>query len=413
MWPIALIYAAAASTLLAYLQQKSTQSTKLRKIVMFDPSISPVRYEEIIASSGCQLVRSLPLANSALVEFPEIQALEAIEAQEGVTHIEDDFDVYALSSPLPESGTQDQLPWGISRINGPSAWSNSTGEGVRVALLDTGIDVHHPDLKDNIEQAIDATGRGLAVDTNGHGTHVAGIIAAAKNGFGVVGVAPDAQLISIKVLGNMGRGQISAVIAGLEWCVNNHIRIANLSLGTTSSSKALETAVTKAAAAGLIMVAAAGNSGPQGQVAYPARYPQVIAVGATDEKDRLASFSSRGREVDFVAPGYNILSTTKGGSYKRMSGTSMAAPHITGTIALILSVAPNLSATTVKRLLTENAEKLSHLRPVDQGAGLVNAAKALEAALATSRVRTKGEEKEEEEASPREKPYVHKPARFW
>ena len=179
-------------------------------------------------------------------------------------------------------------------------------------------------------------------DDNGHGSHVAGTVGAVDqadgdNEIGVIGVAPSANLYGIKVLNRSGRGYTSDIIEGMDWAVGNGMDVINMSLGTSSFVQAYADATDRVLRAGVIMVCSAGNSGPaDNTVGYPAAFEGVIAVAATDSSDVVASFSSRGPEVDVAAPGVSIYSTSKSGGYATMSGTSMAAPHVTGTVALML-----------------------------------------------------------------------------
>lgn len=175
-------------------------------------------------------------------------------------------------------------------------------------------------------------------DDNGHGTHVAGIIAAADNSVGVVGTAPKAWLYAVKVLDRQGSGFVSDIIDGLQWSIANGMQVVNMSFGTSTDVPSLHEAISAAYKAGLVLVAAAGNSGPQDDtVLYPAKYEEVIAVSATDDADSLADWSSRGPEVELAAPGVNIYSTFRGGAYLALSGTSMASPHVAGAAALIIA----------------------------------------------------------------------------
>ena len=167
------------------------------------------------------------------------------------------------------------------------------------------------------------------------GTHVAGIVAAIDNEIGVIGVGPKIDLYAVKVLDRRGSGNLSDVIEGLEWAISNGIQVVNMSLGTASNVLSFQEAVQRVNAAGIVQVAAAGNN--YGAVIYPAAYSEVIAVSATDNTDTIASWSSRGPEIDLAAPGANIYSTYKGSTYKTLSGTSMAAPHVAGTAALVLT----------------------------------------------------------------------------
>ena len=210
-------------------------------------------------------------------------------------------------------------------------------------------------------------------DDQGHGTHVAGTIAAARDGKGVVGVAPLASLYAVKVLDADGNGNFSDVIAGIEWAAKNKMDVANMSLGSDEGNESLRLAVVAAEKAGVVIVAAAGNSSG-GPVSFPGTYPQTIAVAASDKTDKFAFFSSKGAEVDLIAPGADINSTKMDGGYEENSGTSMAAPHVAGLAALaIASGARGLAQ--VKRALEAASAPLKDLKPEEQGKGLPDAAK--------------------------------------
>ncbi|GAW30603.1 S8 family serine peptidase [Carboxydocella sp. JDF658] len=251
---------------------------------------------------------------------------------------------------------EQQVPWGVSVIKGSKGATQSgiRGEGVRVGILDTGIDLNHPDLR--VAGGITFVGNSFQ-DDNGHGTHVAGIIAAQDNDQGVVGVAPGVELFAIKALNSAGNGWYSDIAAGLEWAVKNKLDIINLSLGGNQDNALLRAAVKKAANAGILLVAAAGNSGNEegsgDTVLFPAKYPEVIAVAAIDRQWQRAAFSSTGPQVELAAPGVEILSTNLWGGYRTMSGTSMATPHITGLAALLKSALPQLTAPELRRRLGE------------------------------------------------------------
>jgi subtilisin len=346
-----------------------------RKIIIFSPEVSQEEGCRTISAHGGRVVRDLPLINGVVAEFsPEGETLEALAKHPHVEVLEDDGVVETCGLPCPASLAREDIPWGVERIGAPVAWRRTRGEGVKIAILDTGVDASHPDLKPNIKQRVNLKFPGYpAGDGNGHGTHVAGIIAAAYNNLGVIGVAPQAEIYAIKILDRWGRGYISDIIAGLEWAVKNKMYIVNMSLGSRTQSLALKRAVEVALREGILLVASAGNGGKEGEVLYPARYPGVIAVTATTKQDTLAEFSSRGPEVTVAAPGENILSTYPGGRYQVMSGTSMAAPHVSGVLALIFAANPKLKATEARAILEKTARKLSHLSPEEQGAGLVYA----------------------------------------
>ncbi len=246
---------------------------------------------------------------------------------------------FSWSKPVRAMARRGEITWGIARVDAPAAWDYTEGAGVRVAVIDTGIDTTHPDLQGKVDGGYNAiTGSqapGSYVDDNGHGTHVAGIIAAIRDGKGVVGVAPKARLYAVKVLDADGTGSLSDVIKGIIWAADNGMQVANMSLGSPQGSAAMEEALRYAEARGVVVVAAAGNSGAS--VGYPGAYPETIAVSASDWNDQLASFSSRGPQVKFIAPGVDIVSTYLGGGYLSLSGTSMATPFVTGMAALAVS----------------------------------------------------------------------------
>lgn len=245
--------------------------------------------------------------------------------------------------PMPERVSaleiiEEYPQYGMSLMRVPPYWARSQGEGVRVGIIDTGCDLDHPEFAGRIVASQDSTGKGTADDGHGHGTHVAGIVAAARDGRGVVGAAPKADLVIAKVLADDGSGTDDQVAAGVRWCVQQGCDIINMSLGGPTPDESLYQAIKAAVAAGVVVVCAAGNSGPgEDTVAYPAHFPESIAVAAVDDRATRARFSSTGREVDCCAPGVEVISTYKGGSYLRMSGTSMAAPHVAGALALYIA----------------------------------------------------------------------------
>lgn len=233
----------------------------------------------------------------------------------------------------------DKADWGHDLLGVPRLWRLSLGKGVKVAVLDSGCDCDHPDLKGAVRVWLDATNSASGPRDNcGHGTFCCGIIGARKNETGVVGVAPECELLSIKVLGDDGSGSIDQVVRGMELALENKADIISLSLGTPTAHSELERVCRKAVAQGTIVVASAGNSGPSlDTVLYPACYDIVISVGAIDISKQIARFSSRGKRVDIVAPGVRVYSCYPGGRYAYLSGTSMAAPYVSGILALYLS----------------------------------------------------------------------------
>jgi subtilisin family serine protease len=230
------------------------------------------------------------------------------------------------------------VDWGLAAYSVPAQWTTTRGAGIRVAVLDTGIEADHPDLADAIDDCRDFSASRLGSrDRQGHGTHVAGTIAARANGTGVIGVAPECRLLVGKVLGDDGSGTSESVAAGIDWAVAQRADILSLSLGSPTPSEAIRAAIERAVAAGRFVICAAGNEGRDDAINYPARWPTTISVGAVDRDGRVARFSSRGAELDICAPGQDVLSTFLGSGYARLSGTSMATPFVTGVVALALA----------------------------------------------------------------------------
>ena len=248
------------------------------------------------------------------------------------------FEDASIKVSKPKEGKQikeQQIPWGVSRVEADKAWVNTTGKGVKVAVVDSGIS-KHKDLRDNIKGEFNAIDpKKSAIDDFGHGTHVAGIIAAKDNKIGVVGVAPDVDLYAVKVLDAMGAGYLSDLAEGIEWCINNEIQLINLSVELQKDYPLLSYTINRALSADIIVVAAAGNTFGK-SVTYPAAYEGVISVSAIDTNNNIANFSAVGK-IDFCAPGVDVYSTHLGNNYTIMSGTSMAAPHVSGVIALMLA----------------------------------------------------------------------------
>lgn len=238
------------------------------------------------------------------------------------------------------SSEEDELNWAESLLGIPSLWSITEGKDINVAVLDTGISQKHPDLKSAITLTQDFTGSPSGVeDMAGHGSHVAGIIGARKNELGFVGVAPQCNLMIGKVLSDDGYGEYEWIANGIRWATDNGAHIINMSLGGPSPEPGLYEAVCYALMKGVIVCCAAGNDGAvyQNSVGYPGRYGGVITVASHNYDGRVSGFSSRGGDVDMLAPGDEIWSTYMDGQYAVLSGTSMATPFVCGLCALILS----------------------------------------------------------------------------
>jgi len=308
-------------------------------------------------------------ASMSAALFPSVEnALSMIRTGEGW-----EAPVFADIKPAADPAEK-EIPWGVKRVNASGAWNFTEGAGVKVAVIDTGMDYTHPDLKANYAGGYNAIVSTMTpMDDHGHGTHVSGTIGAVRDSKGVVGIAPRASLYAVKVIDKNGSGTYSNVISGIEWAVQNKMNVINMSLGGGGSVDAMVKVMTAANRAGVTIVCAAGND--SGPVNYPAKYPESIAVSASDSADSIASFSSRGAEIAFISPGVNVYSTYKGGKYSTMSGTSMACPHVAGLAALAVAAGAKTPA-AVREALTKSASSLG-LKPAEEGAGIINAAKLI------------------------------------
>jgi subtilisin len=417
-----------------------------RKIVMFLDGVSLPLQQLIVTLTGSEIIHVLSLINALAIELPlgdTLAVLNFLLGNPAVIGVFDDPLVFAdgLSSVAAKDVPQEEsYDWGQNRIGVPAVHRRMPGlqgAGVKIAVLDTGADVDHPDLR--IEDGLNAMRGGRRKsyqDDHGHGTHVTGIIAARMNGRGIVGVAPEARIIAVKVLADDGSGHVSDLINGLQWAHEQRIRVVNMSLGFYQDSVPLKRAVRRLYKRGMIMVAAAGNR-PGGSatsedgggtnegggdaeendvsacdtsadgggtnegggdaeendvsacdtsqlgVAYPARYPGVIAVAATDYNDSVTDYSLSGPQIDVAAPGgakgsEMILSTNWDGGYALTSGTSQATPHVSGSIALALQRKSDLSFEEVLDLLQRTTWDLGY--PEErQGAGLIDVPNLVEA----------------------------------
>ncbi|MDX1805798.1 MAG: S8 family peptidase [Paenisporosarcina sp.] len=240
--------------------------------------------------------------------------------------------------------TVNEIPKGVEIIQAPEIWPETKGKGITVAVLDTGCDTDHPDLMDRIIGGYNFTkddgGDPLKFeDYNGHGTHVAGTIAATLNNSGVVGVAPEANLLILKVLGKNGSGQYAWIIKAIQYAIDQKVDIISMSLGGPNDVKALHGVIIEAVNQKILVVCAAGNDGDgkdsTDEFGYPGFYNEVISVGAVNLERKSSGFTNSNNQVDLVAPGEKIISTYLNGTYATLSGTSMATPHVSGALALL------------------------------------------------------------------------------
>lgn len=295
-------------------------------------------------------------------------------------------EVLSLQDAIQKSG------WSITAFDLPSIWQKASGEGVKIAVLDTGVDLNHPDLQQNLLPGINFINPSKPPeDDNRHGTHVAGIIVAKNNDIGMVGVAPNAKVIPVKVLDRSGNGNLVDVSKGIRWAVDEgKADLICMSLGSPNPVQEVRKAIQYALSKKLICFVAAGNSGMTNRVFYPADYPETIAIGSIDENFNRSSFSNTGDNLDFMAPGNKIFSTVPDDWYAVLSGTSMATPFAVGVAALALSYVRNHktdikleSAEDYRNLFKKYTIPISNTQLKDQkfyqGFGIVEPKKLFEA----------------------------------
>ena len=346
-----------------------------RILVKFRPGTPPDAAAELHRQLGARVVGSVSRLGVDVVETQagDLPArISAYQRDPRVEYAEPDYraEAYAVGvrASVTPNDTYFNKQWGMVKVQAPDAWGVTTGsKEVEIAILDTGIDQDHEDLSAKIVANQNFTGSNTADDLYGHGTHVAGIAAAiTNNGKGVAGLGYDSSLMNVKVLDDSGSGYYSWVANGIIWAADNGAKVINMSLGGSSPSKTLESAVNYAWGKGVVLVAAAGNNGSAGR-SYPAYYQNCIAVAATDSSDKKASWSNFGNWVDVAAPGVDIFSTmtdhpsilSNSAGYGTLSGTSMATPHVAGLAALVWATPYGTSNSAVRARIEKNADRIA------------------------------------------------------
>ncbi len=386
-----------------------------RLIVVFDRGTSPASEARIVDRVGADEVSDIPSLNATVVDVGDSSDRAAterqLEALDGVRYAEPDYAVHTLSAPSDPMFPQ---LWGMTKIEAPAAWDRYAGGSVTVAVTDTGIDINQRDLSSNLwvnsreisANGIDDDGNGIVDDVNGvnvsggnnsgnpadgdgHGTHVSGTIAAAaNNGYGVAGVNPRAKIMALKFLDDSGSGSTSDAIRAIDYARQMGAKVISASWGGNDDSVALKTAIENAGKAGILFVAAAGNSARDNDAkpAYPASFKvdSIVSVAASDSSDRVASFSNYGcTTVDLAAPGVGILSTLPADRFASKSGTSMATPHVSGVASLIAAREPSLGYKAIKARLLASVDPVAAMSGTSVTGGRLNARKALESSAST------------------------------
>jgi len=359
-------------------ENHSTQFIK--KIVFIKPGVSANETFYDLKMCGTRGIKYLKGLHAFVGKFP-IDSKTDFRRHPDIFFVEEDIEVKIHIPVRGKILSKPQvIPWGIKRTQADKVWPITQGQGVRVAILDTGIAFDHPDLKPNIKGGVNILNRFLPpYDHNGHGTHVAGTIGAVNNQIGVVGIAPQAHLYAVKAFNKDGTAKLSDIIKGIDWCISNKIQIVNMSFGFNEPSSTFQEAIHRAHQAGLVMIAASGNKGTRGRLEYPAQFDETIAVTSINQEDKISTFSTVGPSVDLAAPGEKIISTWPNNSYRELSGTSMAVSHVTGVAALMMS-RYRFTSDQLRSFLHQSATPI-RASSYAQGAGVVNASVLSKAAV--------------------------------
>lgn len=401
--------AAAFAAVSVWAEPITAQGVEDRLIVGLQKGVSMAEGRRLIQSQGLAVLREVPEVGLFLVQSaPGLSEMEVVrlKANSSIRDVQRDFwaqwidaapaSFQGLEMPTVEqtigalprlarahdAPVAEEAQWGVKRVDAPAVWPSNQGAGTKVCVVDTGIDPTVPDLQGQVDGGQNFVDQNAPwVDDHFHGTHVSGIIAAKLDGKGVVGVAPKAHLYAAKVLTKEGSGNVFSIIQGIMWCAQQQANVINMSLGAAQSIPFLEQVIGYAMQSGVTVVAAAGNgdgNGGPSPVNYPGAYPGVIAVSALDKTDGITKWSSRGPEVAFIAPGFEVPSTVPtsndASNVHAYSGTSMACPHVAGLAALAVAKGAQ-GPDAVRAMLTGAARKLPNLAATEQGVGLIDAAK--------------------------------------
>jgi thermitase len=346
-------------------------------LVKFEPGTSPDAAQAVLAGAGVETERSVRKIGVRIVRVKrsdDARALAALKASASVAYAERDVVLEKLDTVPNDAHWPTQ--WGLRTVRGPTAWDATRGSSsVVIGVLDTGADPGHPDLQGALVGGYDfANDDADPADDEGHGTAAAGVIAARTNNVeGQAGMCWTCALMPVKVLGADGSGTSATVASGIVWATDHGARVISLSLGGPGTTQTMTDAVGYAAGKGVVLVAAAGNSGTS-TPSYPAAYNEVLSVAASDESDRLYSWSNHGSWVQLAAPGCNTA-PLRGGGYGEFCGTSSAAPVVSGVIGLALARNPGATKTEIESALRATAAPTAGSVPY----GRVDAAAAVSA----------------------------------
>ncbi|MEN8614784.1 S8 family peptidase [Dehalogenimonas sp. THU2] len=349
-------------------------------LVAFRPGASTAEIAALNHNNNAVVKDLIPALRIQVLSFAPGKAAGMLKVyQNNPNVIYAEFDAAATADEVSDD-TYTAQQWGLAKINAAEAWAVNTGSNtIKIAILDTGIDLDHPDLAAKIVASINYSTSTTSDDVKGHGTHVAGIAAAIpNNGLGVAGLGYATSLMNVKVLGDDGTGSYSAIANGIIWAADNGADVINMSLSGSAASITLENAVNYAWNNGVVVVSSAGNNGNSTPV-YPAYYANAFAVASTDSTDSLSGFSNFGDWVDIAAPGSSIMATLINGSYGYKSGSSMAAPFVSGLAALVASSVADSNSNgrlndEIRAIIEASADNIG-VNGI--GAGRINAAAAV------------------------------------
>jgi thermitase len=325
---------------------------------------------------------SIYIFRSTSMETPEM--ISYFTGNPNVEYVEPNYILMQNQENQPNDLLyKENYQWNLPVIGTEDGWSITRGlEDVEIAIVDTGVDLDHPELRNRLVKGYNVLDENdEPEDDNGHGTHVAGIIASETNNReGVAGMTWYNRIMPVKAMGAKGYGTTFDIAKGIVWAVDHGADVINLSLGNYQPSRVLEEAIQYAYSRNVVMVSAAGNDGSN-QPTYPSAYPEVLSVAAVDYDGRLASFSNYGEYIDIAAPGVYIPSTYFNNQYAALSGTSMAAPHVAGLAALVKSANPELTNTQIMQIIKRSAIDLGEQGKDNEfGSGLIDVNSALQEA---------------------------------
>ncbi len=319
---------------------------KERFIVTFSYETNLSSMISALKSQDIQILSPLEIIHGVSCILDDEQK-RSVQLMPNVRYIDLDAELFMLSTDaemllLAKNDliiqSVENIDWGVQRIEAPAVWENATGKDVIVGVIDTGISPSHPDLRDAVVDGFNAINGSAYYDDNNHGTYVASVISARRNGIGIVGVAPESKLCAIKAMNKDGRGYISDVIEGCQYALNKGIKVINMSLGSGHKSIALHETIDVLTKNNVITIVASGNEGKP-DIYYPAGDNVTISVGGSDINDKRAEWSNYGsklKENGVLAPGDWVMVANRSGKWQRVSGTSISTPHVTGIVALMM-----------------------------------------------------------------------------